>query len=49
MLDKAGKLVRVIQRIEKLKEEPLVTKADLREDEIISVVSAALFCSHAEL
>jgi hypothetical protein len=45
MLDKTGKPVRVIRRIEKLKEEPLVKKAELRDEEIFSVVSSVLFCS----
>jgi hypothetical protein len=40
MLDKKGRRVRVIQRIEELKLLKLVRKAKLREAEIVAVVSA---------
>jgi hypothetical protein len=39
MLDKAGKLVRVVRQIEELKALPLAIRAGLGEEEVIAVVS----------
>jgi hypothetical protein len=38
MLDKQGRIVRAVRRIEDLKLLPLVQKADLTEDEVVAVV-----------
>ena len=48
MLDKKGRKVRVVRRIEELKQLKIVRKAGLTEDEILAVVRPppALSSSH---
>jgi hypothetical protein len=48
MLDKAGKRVRFIRSIEELKTEPLVIKAKLKDEEIVSVVCTVQCPAFAE-